>query len=119
MRILVVDAEKETRDDLAAKLGRRFPGSSIVSFGNSLEVLKFTANNKFDLLFTDVRIQPFDGYEMIRILRQQNQLFCTYVVSGTKNKPDDLRWMDVNGCFAKPVTENELAQVENALVYPE
>ena len=115
MCIMVVDAAQDMRQDLVRKLQNVFPGSEIADFGNSLEALKYAARHDFALLFTDVRIQPFDGYELIRILRQQNHAFGAYVVSGTKSRPDDLRWMNVNGSFSKPVSVEELMQVAHTM----
>lgn len=114
MCIVVVDADPESLEDLKGKLCAVFPSESVAAFNNPLEALKFGETNRISLLFTDVRLRPFDGYELIKVL-QQKQNFFTYIVSGTREHPDDLRWMNVNGCFTKPVSVEELEKIRDAV----
>lgn len=114
MCIVAVDAEPDSLNDLCTKIRAVFPKESVVPFQNPLEVLKFADQNSIQLLFTDVRLRPFDGYELIKTLRQ-TQSFFAYVISGTREHPDDLRWMNINGCFAKPITREELQQVKQKI----
>ena len=114
MCIMDVDAERESLEDLCRKLRATFPGATIAAFYNPLDALKFAEDNRIDLLFTDVRLRPFDGYELIKALRQK-QTFYAYVISGTKEHPDDLAWMNTNGCYAKPITLEELRELRLSL----
>ena len=107
MNIVAVDQDERMLMDLKEKLGNIYPGTQVKTFKNPLDVLKFAEYNEIDLLFTDVRLKPFDGYEMIRALRQK-RAFKVYIVSGSRENPDNLNWMNVNGCFSKPVTLEEL-----------
>lgn len=107
MCIVIVDADCETLRDLSEKLAAVFPNDTISAFGNPLEALKYAEGHKVDVLFTDVRLRPIDGYELIKALRQK-QSFYTFIVSGSKEHPDDLSWMNVNGCYTKPVASSEL-----------
>lgn len=111
MCIMAVDAEPVTLADLRQKLSAVFTGETIAAFTNPLDALQFAEKNRIELLFTDVRLRPFDGYELIRALRQ-TQAFRAYVVSGSREQPDRLDWMNVNGCFAKPIASEELQQIK-------
>lgn len=111
MCIMAVDAQPETLADLREKLHAAFPKDTIASFADPLEALKYAERNKIDLLFTDVRLRPIDGYELVKVLRQK-QSFYAYIISGTRECPDDLRWMNVNGCYAKPITAAELVEIK-------
>lgn len=112
---MVVDHEQAALADLTQKLRTTFPGSVVKGYNNPIEPLQFAQKNKIDMLFTDVRLKPFDGYELVKILGQ-TQSFRSFVVSGTKEKPDDLSWMKVNGTFSKPVSLEELAKVRDGLL---
>ncbi|MEG1684119.1 MAG: response regulator, partial [Oscillospiraceae bacterium] len=112
MNIVAVDHEPTTLEDLTKKLRTVFPTSIIKGFNNPIEPLQYAQSNKIDMLFTDVRLRPFDGYELIKILGQ-TQSFYSYVVSGSKEHPDDLRWMKVTGTFSKPITTTELTQIRD------
>jgi len=114
MNIAVVDHEKSGLEDLTHKLHRVFPKSHIYSFQNPLEVLKFVQKNHIDILFTDIRTRPIDGYELIKVIRQQ-QAFYAYVVSGSRDHPDNLDWMNINGYFSKPVSDKELIHLKKEL----
>ena len=115
MCILAVDAEPDSLRDLNEKLCMFFPKQTVASFSNPLEALKYAEGKKIDMLFTDVRLRPIDGYELIKALRQK-QSFYAYVISGTREHPDDLRWMNVNGCYPKPISREELEQIRSGLL---
>jgi two-component SAPR family response regulator len=112
MCIVAVDADSGSLEELKRKLAEIFEHDSVAAFTSPLEALKFAESNKIDLLFTDVRLRPFDGYELIKALRQK-QSFYAYIVSGTKEHPDDLGWMNVNGYLSKPVSLGELTEIKN------
>ena len=116
MYILAVDACPESLCDLSDKLRQIFPEDTIASFSDPLSALKFGNTYGVDMLFTDVRLRPLDGYELIKVLQQKKPLFA-FVVSGSAEKPDDLRWMNVSGCFTKPVSTEELILMRQKL-YP-
>lgn len=114
MNILAVDADPASLAALQTKLQGAFPDAEVTSFRNSLDAIKYGMSHTVNILFTDVRLRPVDGYFLIETLRAR-QTFLAYVVSGTREKPDSLDWMNVNGYFAKPITEDELLSVAKAL----
>lgn len=107
INILIVDPEQSTREDLRERASRAFPHSAVTAFGNPLDALKYSYSNEFDVLFTDIRLSPIDGYELIKAL-QQRRSFLSYVISGSRDRPDNLDWMLVNGYYAKPLAPEEL-----------
>lgn len=117
MNILAVDACPESLRDLADKLRQVFPEDTVAAFSDPLAALKFGNEYGVELLFTDVRLRPIDGYELVKVLLQKSSLYA-YIVSGSPEKPDDFGWMNVNGCFTKPVGTGELLTLRQKL-YPD
>ena len=113
INILIVDPEERTRAELCKKVSRIFPRSSVASFCNPLDALKYSFANSFDILFTDIRLRPIDGYELIKAL-QQKQSFRSYVISGSRDRPDNLDWMRLSGYYAKPLALEELEAIAKA-----
>lgn len=111
---MAVDAEPDFLKDLYEKLSAYFPRETVATFSNPLDALAYADRNRVDLLFTDVRLCPIDGYELIGALREK-QSFYAYVISGTRERPDDLQWMNVNGFFPKPISREELAKIRREL----
>lgn len=114
MNVLAVDVCPKSLHDLTDKLQQVFPEDTVTGFSDPLSALKFGNEHGVELLFTDVRLRPIDGYELIKVLLQKNPLFA-YVVSGSPDKPDDLGWMNVSGCFTKPVDTMELLKLRHKL----
>lgn len=114
--IAIVDQTAGDGKDLAKKLQAAFPKSEIVVYHNPLELLKASYSHKIDLLFTDLRLRPIDGYELIKAMRQ-TQPFFAYVVSGSREHPDNLDWMNINGYFLKPVSVAELTSLHDQLAF--
>jgi CheY-like chemotaxis protein len=112
--IAIVDQTAADGNDLAGKLQTAFPQSEIMVYNNPLELLKASQRRRIDMLFTDLRIRPIDGYELIKALRQ-TQSFFVYVVSGSREHPDNLDWMNINGYFPKPVSVAELTSLHDQL----
>lgn len=59
-----------------------------------------------DLIFLDIHIEPYNGFEMFRMLRQHPAFRKTPIVAMTASVMDDeidqLRIYGFNGCIGKP-----------------
>lgn len=116
MYIIAVDSDKKALCEFEKRLHEVFTKETIKTFNNPLDALKYADQNTIDILFTDIRIKPIDGYELIKSIRQKQQCFA-YVISGSKENPDDLSWMAVNGYYAKPVSVEELQEIKKLFDY--
>lgn len=114
MNIAAIDHDVDSLYDLTEKLKKTFAEYNVFSFTNPLDLLKFSKTEHIDILFTDIRLKPIDGYELMKLL-QAEQSFLTFIVSGTKQHPDELSWMNINGFYAKPVTIEELTNLHNKI----
>lgn len=89
-RILVVD------DDAAVQLTIRMllerAGHSVVTAGDGHKGLALCETGDFDLLFLDIFMPGMDGFETMRMVRQQRPLIPIVVISGrpVSSAPDFL-----------------------------
>ena len=62
---------------------------------------------KPDLVFLDIHVKPFDGFEMLAMLRQARQFDGIPIVAMTASvmneEIEQLRLAGFNGCLAKPI----------------
>ena len=77
-------------------------------------------HHQVQVLVLDVRMEPIDGFELIKTLETQNVIIPTILVTGDNN-PDMLseasRW-HVTAVLMKPVQKDRLLQmVSRALTY--
>ena len=79
-RILVVD------DDVAVQMTVRLllerAGHSVVTAGDGRKGLSLCETGDFDLLFLDIFMPGMDGFETMRMVRQQHALMPIIVISG-------------------------------------
>ena len=67
-RILVIDDEISIVEVLKALLKRE--GYSVKAAGNADEALDALRKEKFDLMISDIRMEPIDGLELLRRARE-------------------------------------------------
>ena len=65
--VLVVDDEPDARELLAIGLG--YCGASVRTASSAREALEALAEEKFDILVSDIGMPGEDGYELIRRVR--------------------------------------------------
>src|ERR1043166_3381852 len=61
-----------------------FPGSSIASFSNAGDALRFLLNSQTDILITDHAMGDLTGAELIRELRKRGSNLPIIMVSGNE-----------------------------------
>ena len=67
LKVLVVDDEADTRELLRAGVGRC--GAEVLTAGSAREALEAIAQERPDLLISDIGMPGEDGYELIRRVR--------------------------------------------------
>ncbi|WP_176736901.1 hybrid sensor histidine kinase/response regulator [Oligoflexus tunisiensis] len=78
IRVVVVDDEKDTRE-LIAQVLRRF-GAEVMLASNVREALDRLADGPIDVLISDIGMPFESGYDLIRIVKERDQL------NGTKTR---------------------------------
>ncbi|MFN7729288.1 MAG: response regulator [Bdellovibrio sp.] len=82
-------------------------GFTCHAYTNYKEALKFSAENKINMIFLDLQMPEISGYDLITLLRQQPQssLVPIIIISG-KNQTDDVRkaiTLGANDYIVKPL----------------
>lgn len=87
-RILVVDDDVAVQSTVRLLLERA--GHSVVTAGDGRKGLSLCETGDFDLLFLDIFMPGMDGFETMRMVRQQHPLMPIIVISGrpVSSEPD-------------------------------
>ena len=79
-RILVVDDDAAVQTTIRLLLERA--GHSVVTAGDGRKGLALSRTGDFDLLFLDIFMPGMDGFETMRMVRQQQPQLPIIVISG-------------------------------------
>ncbi|HEX2905247.1 MAG TPA: response regulator [Phototrophicaceae bacterium] len=107
--VLYVEDDPQSRKLMRMLLKGRMNLPHVTILENSEDFLaKVEAlDPKPDLIFLDIHVKPYDGFEMLRMLRQLDSVKGTPVVALTASVMNEevqqLRTAGFNGCLAKPI----------------
>ena len=79
-KILIVDDDSAVQMTIKLLLERA--GHSVVAAGDGRKGLAIFESEQFDLLFLDIFMPGMDGFETMRLVRQQQPLIPIIVISG-------------------------------------
>lgn len=117
-KILVVDDEPSIVEVLKTLLGR--DGYAVTVAADGTEAVKKMSSEKFDLLISDVRMQPMDGVTLLRQAREMNEHLAIIMMTAYATVETAVEAMK-NGAFdyvCKPFKIDELMlTVQRALSY--
>lgn len=92
------------------QLFRPWGGRLLVHYANDgAEALLSLAQQRPDVLITDIVMQPFDGYTLIRTVRANAQLAHLDIVVVTGVEPEDERFDARTVVYRKPLRTDRLA----------
>ncbi len=76
-----------------------------------------------DVIFLDVHVKPYDGFEMLKMLRQLRKFDDVPIVAMTASvmgeEVQQLRMAGFSGCLAKPLDMDTFPDVLNRIVHGE
>jgi DNA-binding NtrC family response regulator len=79
-KILVVDDSRELREILEEYLGCE--GDNVEGANNGKEALEKYRNNFYDLIITDLNMPELAGMELIKTIRQENEVTEFVIITG-------------------------------------
>ena len=108
MKVLLVDDERDFRETLAKRLGRR--GIEAHSVGAAAEALAWLKDNAVDAVVLDVKMPGMDGIEALKHIAAGHPGVAVLMLSGHAHVETAMRGLEL-GAFdylMKPVDIEEL-----------
>jgi CheY-like chemotaxis protein len=91
LRVILVEDNSTSVTALAQVLERYGPRLSFSMCGDSAEALMRIAEDRPDLVITDLAVKPFDGFHLLKILKGSRHPSRTAVVVVTDMSDSDIR----------------------------
>jgi DNA-binding NtrC family response regulator len=110
-KILIVDDSRELREILEEYLGNE--GDTVEGANNGKEALEKYRNHYYDLIITDLNMPELAGMELIKAIRQENEITEFVIITGYASIDSAVEAIK-NGAFdyiVKPFRMEELKVV--------
>lgn len=91
LRVILVEDNPASAADLADVLGRYGPRLSFSLCRDAAEALMRIAEDRPDLVITDLAVKPFDGFHLLKVLKASRHPSRTAVVVVTDMSDSDIR----------------------------
>jgi CheY-like chemotaxis protein len=116
--VLVVDDEADVRTLLRDVL--QMAGFRVIEAGRVLEGVELARQRQPDVITMDLMLPDLDGFEAIRLLREQPETRETPVVvlSAIDVEPGDPRALGATVCLPKPFTSADLLKAVRSQMRP-
>lgn len=110
MKILLVDDDRELREELAVLLGNE--GYGVVQAGNPRQAMAIAAEQKPELCLLDYKLPDMDGIQVMKLIKAAHPDCAVILISGHvalagKIIEENVAHM-VAGCLQKPFSISEL-----------
>jgi len=121
IRILLVDDNQHMRV-LLVEILRAIGVVHIYEASDGAEALQKLRNHQVDIVMTDLSMQPLDGIDFVRLLRNSpdspNQMIPVIMITGhsTMRRVAEARDAGVNELLAKPLTARGVLERLNRIV---
>jgi two-component SAPR family response regulator len=118
MKIMTVDNEKLALEGLTRTIQKVLPSAETVSFIDPEEALEYGTREEIDIAFLDINMNPVNGVELARNLKQYNQRINIIFTTGYSEYTGDAMKIHASGYIMKPVTIDKVRKEINDLRYP-
>ncbi len=114
--ILVVDDEAAIR--LAIRVALKREGMRVTEAADGRDAIELLDNQKFSLVILDVMMQEVGGYEVLRHMRDRNDMTPVLMLSGKTDEADQVMGLDygADSYLTKPFHTALLIQNIKALI---
>lgn len=120
--VLYVEDDPLSRRILETLLVRRLKLSHVTFFVDStdFDMKVHELNPKPDVIFLDINVEPYDGYEMLKMLRQSEKFNSVPVIALTASIMSEevqrLRAAGFQGLIGKPVNLHTFPTLLNSIL---
>ena len=115
--VLYVEDDANSRRLMSMLLTRRMklPHTTILETSENFLEQVAALDPKPDIIFLDIHLQPYNGFEMLAMLQQLDWIRDRPVIALTASvmseEVQQLRTVGFNGCLAKPIDMNTFPDV--------
>ena len=114
MNIVIVDPDQEEERLLADVLGRHYDAAKVHCFNDPLMALKFCTYNSVDCLYTTVSMKRLNGFELGKMLRQQQPKMELHLIADDERAKKDAMRIMADSYITRPVTADAIRLAEAA-----
>ena len=116
MKCIIVDDEKLSRDLLSIMISKHFFLELIKEFNSAIDALKYlNEQNEVDLIFLDIHMPNFSGFDFIRTLKKKPQII---LVTSDKNFAIDAFGYDcITDYLVKPIQQERFDKALNKVEF--
>jgi CheY-like chemotaxis protein len=110
--VLYVEDDPKSRKVMSLLLKGRMGLKDVTILEDSTDFLAQVAalNPQPEVIFLDIHVKPYDGFEMLQMLRSCSEFMQTPIVALTASVMNEevqrLQTSGFNGCLAKPIDLN-------------
>jgi CheY-like chemotaxis protein len=115
-KILTVDNEAKMQSMISSALGGKY---SVIQASNGKEALDLFKQHCPDVVITDFSMPQMSGFQLVRNIREFDNLVKIIATSPLFSRPEDADLMRRSGadvCLAKPVDINGLETIISVLL---
>lgn len=108
MNIIVVDSNQKELYALKESVASLHPQSQIMCFRDPMLAVKHGIDNPPDALYTAINMPRMNGFEVARMLREENsELLINFVADDDSSRLDGAKF-NMNSYTIKPITAEKL-----------
>ncbi len=86
-------------------------GFTIFEVKNGRELVELSEKVKPELIFTDIKMPEMDGFEALKIIKQNSELADIPVIAVTAEDKEKVMEFDFDNCLNKPVEEEKVLKI--------
>ncbi len=118
LRALVIDDEPPARDELVYLLGLDSRVGTVSSAGSATEALRRMESERFDVVFSDVRMPGLTGLDLARILARFTDRPAVVFITAYDDTAVDAFELQAVDYVMKPVRPERLAEAVRRVISP-
>ena len=116
MKVLIADDFDLIREGIAGDISGWAPRAQVFEVSDGSEALEILGRNSIDLIITDIGMDPMDGLELIRRVRETDSSVTIFAMSGTLEDLVRAKQLGANKIFLKGRDSGKMDEaIENFL----
>lgn len=116
MNCIIIDDEEMARTIVGQLANSNSNVTILESFSNAIEAIKFLNENTIDLVFLDIHMPTFTGFDFIRTIKDPPKIILT--TSDRNFAIEAFEYPCIVDYFVKPITQERFDKgIQKALIF--